>query len=76
MTVKSWHDAQRFEGLLRRAVRIAAEKSDVAAELTEAFTERYGKTYSDIDCDELIDVLDYGSGGKLTVKQVDKLMED
>ena len=56
--------------LLKRACRIAVEASKVQAELTEAFNERYGCTYSDVDADHLIDALDYG-GATVTVEDCD-----
>lgn len=60
--------------LLKRACRIAAEASKVQAELTDAFNERYGLTYSDIDADNLIDSLDYGTGSAVTVEDCDRDM--
>lgn len=67
-----WTNNKMFRGLLRRATRIAREFSEVQGELTEAFNERYGCTYSDIDADQLIDTLDYGTCLQPpTVAQVD-----
>lgn len=60
--------------LLDRAVRIASAAAIVQGELTAAFEERYGLTYSDVDCDALIDVLDYGGGARLTVADCDREM--
>lgn len=61
--------------LLRKAARIAAKSRKINAELTAAFNERYGCTYSDVDCDSLIDILDYGLGetGK-TLRECDRAM--
>jgi hypothetical protein len=64
---------KQFGNLLKRASRIAREHSDVQQELTKAFNERYGTTYSDVDCDELIDILDYG-GFAPTVANADEAM--
>jgi len=61
--------------LLKRACRIAVEASKVQGELTEAFNERYGCTYSDVDADPLIDSLDYG-GSVVTVDDCDQIMTD
>lgn len=44
------------------------------AELTEAFEERYGCTYSDADADAIIDVLDYGGGERITLADCDREM--
>lgn len=68
-------DNRKFAGLLRRAARLAIEGQAVRAELTKAFTDRYGCTYSDVDCDSIIDVLDI-NGGKLSVAEADELMAD
>jgi hypothetical protein len=67
-------DNRAFAGLLRRATRMAAAAQDIQQELTAAFTERYGATYSDVDADQLIDVLDYGGGIAPTVAEVDEIM--
>jgi hypothetical protein len=72
-----WTDNRKFAGLLRRAITAARAASEVQSEVTEAFLERYGRTHSDIDCDELIDTLDYGVGpSALSVSEVDNLMAD
>jgi hypothetical protein len=68
--------AKLSAALLRRAARIAEQASKVQADLTEAFRDRYGVTYSDVDCDWLIDVLDYGGGKNLTVAECDRAMEN
>lgn len=59
--------------LLKKAARISAEYQDIQNQLTDAFNERYGVTYSDVDADGIIDVLDYG-GGDLTVEDCDAIM--
>lgn len=61
--------------LLRRAATLAYQHSAVQHELTRAFNERYGCTYSDVDADQIIDVLDY-HGGDLTVEQCDQIMAE
>lgn len=66
---------KEFQSLLNRGVKIAAKAYEVQQELTKAFEDRYGITYSDVDADEIIDVLDY-QGGKITVKQVDAIMAE
>lgn len=71
-----WHDNYRFAQLLRRAATISSKAQAVQQELTEAFRARYGKTYSDVDADQIIDVLDYGGGAKLTYRECDRLMAD
>jgi len=43
-------------------------------ELDEWFVERYGCTYSDCDCDSLIDVIELGGTAPTTIKQIDEEM--
>lgn len=63
--------------LLDRANRVAKEAATVQSELTEAFNARYGVTYSDVDCDWLIDAFDYGgSADRITVAECDKYMAE
>lgn len=65
--------AKLTNALLKRACIAAEKHSKMSALITEAFEERYGKTHSDVDCDELIDILDY-QGGPLTVRECDEAM--
>lgn len=60
--------------LLRRAHKVAVKQSAISSELTAAFEERYGATYSDVDEDMIIDALDYGVGGPVTLAECDNLM--
>jgi len=66
--------AKLSASLLRRAARASAQAMAVQHELTAAFRDRYGVTYSDVDCDALIDILDYAGGAGLTVAECDRLM--
>lgn len=59
--------------LLSKAAKLAEEKAVVQQELTSAFRNRYGVTYSDADADELIDTLDY-HGGAVDVAECDRIM--
>ena len=59
--------------LLQRAADIAAKKSDIQSDLSKAFRQRYGATYSHADCDYLIDTLDY-HGGCITLAECDAQM--
>lgn len=59
--------------LLKKAARLSAEFQEIQSQLTDAFNERYGVTYSDVDADAIIDTLDYG-GGDLTVEECDNIM--
>lgn len=61
--------------LLKRASKLARKQSDMSALLTAAFEHRYGVTYSEADCDWLIDDLDYGQGGGgITLAEADAHM--
>lgn len=62
--------------LLNKGVRIASEAHKMNQELTEAFVERYGVTYSDVDADSIIDVLDYGVASGLTLEECDDIMTE
>jgi hypothetical protein len=68
-----WSDNRAFHGLIRRASTIAAANMAVQQELTAAFNHRYGTTYSDVDADQIIDVLDQG-GGSLSGSECDEIM--
>lgn len=65
--------AKLTDRLLKRAARAAERKQEYQALLTEAFIERYGVTYSDVDADEIIDVLDY-HGGDIDLDTCDRVM--
>lgn len=60
--------------LLQEAVSVAKRNREMAARMTAAFMERYGVTYSDVDCDTLIDALDYGLGSAPTLADADNAM--
>jgi hypothetical protein len=61
--------------LLMRAARLAEQKARIQDDLSEAFVERYGTTYSDVDADGIIDILDYG-GGDIDLAQCDAIMTE
>lgn len=64
---------RQFQQVLNAAARAAGEAAKQQARLSDAMIERYGTTHSDVDCDELIDVLDY-AGGHVSVAEVDEAM--
>lgn len=66
---------RQFQQVLTAAARAACENARQQARLTEAFEERYGVTYSEVDADGLIDALDYG-GKTPTVDEADKEMTE
>jgi len=60
--------------LIRRAIRVSEQAHKVQYDLTDAFRARYGVTYSDVDCDFLIDLFDYGGGDVPSLAQCDAAM--
>jgi hypothetical protein len=60
--------------LLQQAAAIAERHQAMSARISEAFKARYGVTHSDVDCDHLIDVLDYGGGQHITLAEADSAM--
>lgn len=54
--------ASLTRAVLKRAHEAAVAHSRAQALLTDAMRDRYGCTHSDVDCDHLIDALDYGQG--------------
>lgn len=62
--------------MLAKANRIAGEAHEMAGILTEAFVERYGVTYSDVDADSIIDALDYGNATGVTLEECDDIMTE
>lgn len=61
--------------LLKKACKISKQYAEMQAILLEAFEDRYGVTYSEVDCDPIIDILD-GVGGVpvITVAECDEHM--
>lgn len=47
---------------IRKAAKIAQQHNAALVEVDRLFYERYGARYNDIDCDLLIDAVDYGRG--------------
>lgn len=66
--------ARLTSALLDRAHRAAVRNAEMASLVTEAMRQRYGCTHSDVDCDDLIEALDYGSGNAPTLTECDRLM--
>lgn len=59
--------------VLQQLANIAEKYNQLSIKVGEMFIERYGVTCSDVDCDEIIDTLDYG-GGDITLEDVDRYM--
>jgi len=66
-----------FTKLLKNAAKASQEHQAWAQRITEAFEERYGVTHSDVDADQLIDVLDYGGLARgLNAALADEIMAE
>lgn len=63
----------KFQNLLNRCAKIAEKHMLAMAALEPVFLERYGKHYSEVDADLIIEVLDL-SGGSITVADCDEQM--
>ena len=59
--------------VLQQLAKIAEKYNQLSIKVGEMFQERYGVTYSDVDCDEIIDILDY-NGGSITLEEADRYM--
>lgn len=65
---------REFQSLLDRCAKAAEKHIRLIKEVEQECEARYGVSYSDVDADGIIDVLNY-QGGKITVKQFHKEME-
>lgn len=63
-----------FTKLLTKAVKYAKEHFNLLSEVDEECKRRYGCSYSDIDCDMLIDILDINGAEKLTADEFHEMM--
>ena len=61
---------------LRKANKAAVKHRMACNRVSELFEARYGKTYSDMDCDPLIDAVDLGMGEiPDTIEELDAMVE-
>ena len=58
---------------LQKLADITETRSQLQINIGQMFVERYGITYSDVDCERLIDTLDYW-GGSITLEEADRYM--
>lgn len=65
----------KFQALLNRASKAAREHDMAVRAAHDAFVERYGATYSDVDADQIIDILNY-QGGVISVGDCDTAMTE
>jgi len=64
-----------FQRKLTQTANAAEKFTRLQQEIGEMFIERYGKHYSDVDCDPIIDCLNQ-IGGDITVEQCDQYMTE
>lgn len=65
---------KEFQKLLNKTARAAKKHTSLTQDVTDECLERFGETYSDIDADHIIEILDYGVGGSITVGRFEKEM--
>lgn len=58
---------------LQKLANIAEKHSQLAIDVDNMFIERYGVPYSEVDCGEIIEILDY-TGGSITLEEADRYM--
>ena len=56
------HERPPSTGRNEKKVRLLTEAFKLGSEINKWFEGRYGHSYQDIDCDTLIDSLDYATG--------------
>lgn len=64
-------DNKKFTQLLAKTVRAAFKHQQLLQQVNEECVKRYGVGYGEIDCDTIIDVMDYGGCEQYTAKQFD-----
>lgn len=67
---------KQLDKLIRRKAKLAAENLDLANELGPLLKERYGVEPGDVDCDPVIDAIDYGAVRGCSLAYVDHHMTD
>lgn len=67
-------DEKYLKSLVRKTARASAIHCDLVIKLGGLLRERYGTHPSDVDCDCVIDALDYGQDPKCTLKYIDEAM--
>jgi len=64
----------KFNRLLAKQHRLTNEANVVHRELSRLIIARYGTHYSDVDCDQAIDSLDYPNAPPITLEELDIAM--
>ena len=66
---------KQFQRLLDLTAKSARCHFNRCLDMNTVFIQRYGQTYSEVDADGIIDVLNY-HGGHITVEECDQEMSD
>lgn len=64
-----------FTKLLTSCAKAAEKHRQLMASVAEECEQRYGCSYSDVDADTLIDILDLHGADKLTATEFDQVMK-
>lgn len=64
-----------FTKLLKKTSKLAFDHSQLLALIDAESEKRHGYFPSQVDCDEIIDVLQYGGGADMSAEEFDCAME-
>jgi hypothetical protein len=64
-----------FTKLIVKASKMAVEHRNLVAAIDEESQRRHGYYPAELDCDEIIDIVQYGGGG-MTASDFDEFMRD
>jgi hypothetical protein len=64
----------QFTKLLTQTARAASRHHDLIAKVDNECQRRYGCSYSDVDADGIIDMLDYSGGSEFSASEFDEEM--
>lgn len=69
-------DDKEFTKLINKAVRLANQHRETIAAIDEESKARHGYHPAELDCDEIIDSVKYGTAGKMTASEFDQHMKN
>lgn len=67
---------REFTKLLIRARKLARQHTQLLTKINDEGVRRFGVEYSEIDCDFVIDSVDYGHGREITAEEFDEAMQE
>lgn len=68
-------DNRSFQRLLDRCARLAEQHAKATRAVSDELEARFGCTPGDVDCDDIIERMDY-HGGRMTVREVEAAMRE